>query len=257
VAKSIDLALQAEFSLEENEQLLREFIAKNFINSAGQPLPCCWAIHDRPDNPHAHIIFSGRADDGVVRDAETYFKRANRAAPERGGAAKDAAMKQRDWLINIRKNWANHCNEAFAAAGLDDRISPLSLAAQGQDRVPGQHLGPMLSRQQKLLNEIKELNAILATLEAPAPREEEIAPMGEVSPSPSPTPEIAPEIAPEDSMDDGYDSPAARRRRQEEEASRRARLAEIAAMEAVMALDDYEDDYDYEDDDYPAPSPTY
>jgi hypothetical protein len=251
VAKSIDLALQAEFSLEENEQLLRNFIAKNLVNSAGQRLPCVWAIHALPDNPHAHIIYSLRADDGLNRDApETYFKRALKHAPERGGAAKDATLKQRDWLITIRKNWANQCNAAFAAADLPDRISSLSLRAQGLDRQPGTHLGPMLSRQEKLLKEITELNAILATLEGPAPNrpmEDEVS-----SPSPSPVPSISMEGEDEDE-DDGYDSPSARRRRAEEEEEAKRRRAEIAALEAAMSEAPRDDP---DDDDYPSSSPT-
>ena len=38
------------------------------------------------ENPHCHLVISERSNDGLERTAETWFKRYNGKAPERGGA---------------------------------------------------------------------------------------------------------------------------------------------------------------------------
>ena len=48
------------------------------------------------ENPHAHLMFSERGNDGIARDAAQWFKRHNPTAPAQGGARKSrAAVKQR------------------------------------------------------------------------------------------------------------------------------------------------------------------
>ena len=66
----------------------------------GERLPYTLALHkgeaetpDKPDNPHAHLMFSERGNDGIARSAEQWFKRHNPTAPARGGARKSRAAK--------------------------------------------------------------------------------------------------------------------------------------------------------------------
>ena len=100
----------------------------------GERLPYTLALHtgaaetpDKPDNPHAHLMFSERGNDGIARSAEQWFKRHNPTAPERGGARKSRAAKAGDWLDTTRQAWEQTANRALAQAGLAERIDGRSL----------------------------------------------------------------------------------------------------------------------------------
>ena len=100
----------------------------------GERLPYTLALHkgeaetpDTPDNPHAHLMFSERGNDGIARSAEQWFKRHNPTAPERGGARKSRAAKAGDWLDTTRQAWEQTANRALAQAGRAERIDGRSL----------------------------------------------------------------------------------------------------------------------------------
>ena len=75
-------------------------------------------------------MISERALDGHDRDAERWFKRYNRKAPEKGGARKTRSIHGKEWLENTRKGWARAANRALEAAGRPERIDHRSLEAQ-------------------------------------------------------------------------------------------------------------------------------
>ena len=51
------------------------------------PQPDTLAVHRGDgENPHAHLMFSERPNDGIERGGEQWFKRYNAKAPEKGGA---------------------------------------------------------------------------------------------------------------------------------------------------------------------------
>ena len=133
----------------------------------GERLPYTLALHkgeaetpDKPDNPHAHLMFSERGNDGIARSEEQWFKRHNPTAPERGGARKSRAAKAGDWLDTTRQAWEQTANRALEQAGLEARIDHRSLAdrrdAAARDgdldraaelsREPHIHLGPSRHR---------------------------------------------------------------------------------------------------------------
>ena len=100
----------------------------------GERLPYTLALHtgaaetpDKPDNPHAHLMFSERGNDGIARSEEQWFKRHNPTAPERGGARKSRAAKAGDWLDTTRQAWEQTANRALAQAGRAERIDGRSL----------------------------------------------------------------------------------------------------------------------------------
>ena len=100
----------------------------------GERLPYTLVLHtgaaetpDKPDNPHAHLMFSERGNDGIARSAEQWFKRHNPTAPERGGARKSRAAKAGDWLDTTRQAWEQTANRALAQAGRAERIDGRSL----------------------------------------------------------------------------------------------------------------------------------
>ena len=100
----------------------------------GERLPYTLALHkgeaetpNKPDNPHAHLMFSERGNDGIARSEEQWFKRHNPTAPERGGARKSRAAKAGDWLDTTRQAWEQTANRALEQAGRAERIDGRSL----------------------------------------------------------------------------------------------------------------------------------
>ena len=115
------------------------------------------------ENPHVHLMISERGLDGHDRDPEQWFKRANKATPEKGGALKTRSFMNREWLENTRQAWETAANRALEQAGRSERIDHRSLAAQREEaiergqveradelsRQPGVHLGPERHRAQR------------------------------------------------------------------------------------------------------------
>ena len=62
-AREVEIALPKDFDLQENIELVREYVKENFV-SAGM---CAdFAIHNNGDsNPHAHILLTTRHVDGA------------------------------------------------------------------------------------------------------------------------------------------------------------------------------------------------
>ena len=157
--REVQFALPKE--LPEGEQIR---LASSFAQdlTARERLPYTLAVHrGGGENPHAHLVISERANDGITRDAAQWFKRHNAAAPERGGARKSRTMKPRDWLVQTREAWAQRVNRALEVAGRVERVDHRSLAARATEayaagdferaatlsREPGVHLGPTAIRQ--------------------------------------------------------------------------------------------------------------
>lgn len=148
--RQIEFALPIELSLEQQIVLAHKFAT---TITGKEAMPYTLAIHkgeydhqgkktDTSENPHVHLIISERANDGITRDAEMWFKRANKQQPEKGGAAKSKSMESRDWLMETRKLWATMANEALEHAGKTEKIDHRTLEAQGiTDRLPQTHRG--------------------------------------------------------------------------------------------------------------------
>jgi hypothetical protein len=146
--REIEVALPRELTPDQRRELVEDFIQKQI----GDRHPFTYAIHipkaaiEKGEQPHAHIMYSERTLDGIARDPDQFFKRANSKNPERGGCKKDSAgTKER--LLATRELWADVQNKHLEKAGVDARVSHLSLKAQGIDRTPEIHLGPVLARQ--------------------------------------------------------------------------------------------------------------
>ena len=137
----------------ERLEAAREFA--HFLTDR-ERLPYTLAIHrGGGDNPHCHLVISERSNDGLERTVETWFKRYNGKAPERGGARK-VSTSSKEWLQSTREAWADHANRALARAGCMERIDHRSLSDRAEEareagdleraaelsREPGKHLGP-------------------------------------------------------------------------------------------------------------------
>ena len=146
--KEIEVALPRELNAEQRKELVQEFVKKEFGDSHAYQ----WAIHtpkaamEKGEQPHAHIMYSERINDGVERDPEQYFKRYNAAHPERGGCQKSNTAKsftqRRDELISLRERWATLQNGHLQKNGHQIVVDHRSLKEQGIDREPEKHFGP-------------------------------------------------------------------------------------------------------------------
>ena len=155
--REVEFALPRELNERERVEVASSF-AKNLTGE--ERLPYTLAVHrggQDGGNPHAHLMFSERTNDGIERSAEQWFKRYNAQEPEKGGARKSTSTKPREWLENTREQWADHANEALERAGRAERINEASLETQYfeaaengderemarlQNREPGVHIGP-------------------------------------------------------------------------------------------------------------------
>ncbi len=160
--RSLTAALPNSLDSAGRLQLARTFAAHV---TAGE-LPYTLAVHAGhskkagvADNPHLHLVFSERVNDGVERAAESWFRRAapKGGDPAAGGAKKSERTKPRAWLEETRQAWAAEMNQAFGRAGVSDEVTPESHATQlarareagdakEEQRLllspPSQHIGP-------------------------------------------------------------------------------------------------------------------
>ncbi len=140
---SADFALPRDLDPEEQIALAHQF-AEELTEE--ERLPYTLAIHGgrdehgREHNPHAHLMFSERRNDGIERSREQWFRRADSAHPERGGAPKSRTFHGRDWVEGARERWASMTNAALERAGRSERVDHRSYERQGVDRGTGRAL---------------------------------------------------------------------------------------------------------------------
>lgn len=155
LAYSFDIALQNEFSLEENVALARQFLLENFISRG---MVADFAIHqpDKEDggipNPHFHVlcpirpILENGKWGGKQRREYLLDEHGERIRDEAGNFKFNAAPTT-DWgrpetLEAWRAAWAELCNTKFAEKGLPCRIDHRSYLRQGLAILPTVHEGP-------------------------------------------------------------------------------------------------------------------
>lgn len=172
--REMELSLPREMTAEQRQKLMNDWCKQELPN-----YPFLYAIHnpkalDGGDQPHAHLMFSERENDGIERDEEHFFKRANGKHPERGGARKtynlEATKEDRqNRLTALRQRWQEHVNEHLALAQLDARIDMRSYAAQGVDKEPQPKMTPrQAAEKRRLMAEANTWQAKAATMRANA-----------------------------------------------------------------------------------------
>ena len=83
-----------------------------------------WNLHDKPGNPHVHALMTMRLVDG-----------------DGFAAKKERKWNDRTLVDQWRARWEGICNRVLDALGRPERVSRLSLAAQGIERTPQIHVG--------------------------------------------------------------------------------------------------------------------
>ena len=166
--REIEIALPREFTPAQRLELVRDFVQQEI----GDRHAYQFAIHnpraaiEGGEQPHAHIMFSERLNDGIERDPQPYFKRANTKNPERGGAKKvrfgETPTERKAYLIAQRERWADLQNKHLERYQHIDRVDARSLKAQGIEREPERHFGAGQVRQ----FEPAQLHALMERREA-------------------------------------------------------------------------------------------
>ena len=141
LAYSFDIALQNEFTLDENIALARKFLLDNFVTRG---MIADFAVH-QPDkdggipNPHFHVMCPIRPLnlDGIWGAKQRRVYRAD---------GKFDAVPTTDWgqpetLEAWREAWAAMCNTKFEEKGLTCRIDHRSYERQGIEQIPTVHEG--------------------------------------------------------------------------------------------------------------------
>ena len=152
LARSIEIALPAELTHEQNIALIRKYVQETFVDKG---MCADVAFHDKGDgNPHAHILLTMRplTPDGKWGEKShlEYILDANgnRIPAKQKGRWKTRKVSIVDW--DDRRNvdiWraaaADAINEALRDAGFTQGfVDPKSYTEQGVQRIPTIHEGP-------------------------------------------------------------------------------------------------------------------
>ena len=155
LAYSFDIALQNEFTQEENMALARQFLQDEFV-SRGMIVD--YAIHEKDasengiENPHFHVMCPIRPLNpdgswGAKQRREYILDEHGNRIPNGKGDYEFNAVPTTDWgsperLEAWRKAWADCCNAKFEEKHLDVRIDHRSYKRQGIEQIPTVHEGP-------------------------------------------------------------------------------------------------------------------
>lgn len=193
-AKKIEIALPREFDLQTSRDVVEDYIKRN-LTSCGYA--ATYAIHHDKDgnNPHVHILVANRV---IGKNGEWGGKRkmiyetdadGNRVPllDKKTGQQKVDSHGRKQWkrinaevnpldekrtLKDLRKAWADICNERLEAA---DKIDHRSYAEQGIEKIPTVHEGYAaralvaaggISERVELNKQIRQANAELMRIAA-------------------------------------------------------------------------------------------
>ena len=135
------ISLPRELNFKQRIELIEFWIAQEIgTNHAYQ-----YAIHNPPaldggEQPHVHLMYSERLNDGLDRSPDTYFKRYNSKYPERGGARKNSVPSswtdRKAKLKEVRSHWEIVCNTFLEKYGFDERIDMRNWKERGLEEKP-------------------------------------------------------------------------------------------------------------------------
>ena len=174
--REIRMGLQEELSLDDNIDLVEEFLKESGI---GKNHAFTYAIHDKEAaydhdhrNIHCHLMFCEKS---IEKDRplgpDLYFKQyaVNQHGEPCSGYLADRYYQSHQGNAAMRKMWADIVNRKFKELGIKREISEKSLAAQRQDmldqgrfeeaekldRIPAPHLGEAY-KNPKIMERIQE-----------------------------------------------------------------------------------------------------
>ncbi len=147
VYRECEGALPSELTTAQHIELVESVIQQVCVNKPYQV-----AIHSPQASlggvaqPHFHLMYSDRVDDGIDRGPSQHFRRFNPTNPGLGGCRKDSGgkspLKLREDLKSLRGTFADLINDALAHNGHTAVVDHRSNKDRGIEQEPGRHLGP-------------------------------------------------------------------------------------------------------------------
>lgn len=128
LARDLDIALQREFTVEENIEIIKNFAQENFVDKG---MIADINIHsgdasDGEKNLHAHIMLTMKEVDEETGE----FK-----------SAKNREWNNKDLYNQWRENWEVTLNDEFEKRGIETRVSSKSYEEQDIKQEPQIHVG--------------------------------------------------------------------------------------------------------------------
>ena len=142
VAREWILALPHELMRDAHQRIIERF-SKTLVDQYEVAIDVCVHAPGRGGdnrNLHAHLLMTTRPMDatGELGKQKTYLEWSD------AKLRKNGLPTGRQQIDAIRGKWSSIVNSELEAAGLDERISHLSLKAQGiTDKIPEIHVGPL------------------------------------------------------------------------------------------------------------------
>ena len=181
VYKELEFNLVNELPLKENLKIINNLLKIEPMNKFYYSL----VVHDKQKsaitgirNLHCHLMFCERENDGIERDAKTFFKRYNSKNPASGGAKKSIMLNDRkigkQTIKNLRDEYAKIVNKILKENNIEQTISSKSLKEQHEeaikkgellkakilDREPEKHLGRKFSKDVNLKKDLLEIRSL-------------------------------------------------------------------------------------------------
>lgn len=125
LCREVNIALPRELTPDQMKELIRDFVSVEMVGAKNVGATVAFH-HLQSSNPHAHIMLTMRPVVGA--------KFGNKEQEFKNG-------QSRDWLLEVREQWANYANAALADAMQPVMIDHRTLIAQGIDRTPSKHIG--------------------------------------------------------------------------------------------------------------------
>ena len=121
VAREVQIALPLELSNEQQTGLTKNFIQDVFVSRG---MVADIGIHrDHAENPHAHVMLTTRE---ITPD---------------GFTTKNRDWNSKEYLKNVREQWANYVNKELELTGSKERIDHRSHADRELSILPTKHVG--------------------------------------------------------------------------------------------------------------------
>lgn len=141
VAREWILALPHELMRDSHQRIIENF-SQSLIDRYGVAIDVCVHAPARGGdhrNLHAHLLMTTRAinESGELGKRKTILEWSDSELRKKGLPTGDEQIKE------IREKWADIVNHEMKLAGLDERISHLSLQKQGIEKIPQIHVGPL------------------------------------------------------------------------------------------------------------------
>lgn len=142
VAREWQLALPHELKRDSHRRIIENF-SKDLIDQYGVAIDVCVHAPGRGKdhrNIHAHLLMTTRPilSDGSLGKEKTHLEWSDTKLRKLG------IKTAREQIESIREKWAAEVNKELEAAGLQERVSHLSLEEQGiTGKIPQIHVGPL------------------------------------------------------------------------------------------------------------------